>query len=97
MKVSANMSFNDKIAMCFILANQVVDRCETDPAFAAELESSEHIDLTYAHADGLTARRLYRLRDGSCSLQAIIDFDFEAEEKHLFTAIGIFNRLLEQK
>ncbi len=85
--------------MCFILANQVADRCETDPAFAAELESNEHIDLTYAHADGLTARRLYGLRDGSCSLQASIDFDFdfEAEEKHLFTAIGIFNRLLEQK
>lgn len=84
-------SFNDKIVIAFNLASQIADRLTVG---TLELHENGAMDLVYAHADGLTAKRLYDLRDGHCSLAASISFDPIEEEVRLDTQITAMQAML---
>ena len=45
--------------------------------------NNDTADMIWGHADGLTAKHLYSIRDGRCSLAASINFDPEEEEAKL--------------
>lgn len=85
-------SFGDKLHQAFVLANQLTDPDEDIPASYSE----ELTDLLYAYVDGLEEKRHRKLQSGRCSLQALIDYDVEAEEVRLDEHIALFQKLLAE-
>lgn len=83
------LSINEKIAKAFALATKLADRLE-DETLQVDQELA---DLIWGHADGLSAKRLYDLRDGRCSLAASIAFDLEEEEAKLDREIEVMRKL----
>jgi hypothetical protein len=86
------MSFNEKIRRMFFLSNELCGLCGDDLSF---LKDEETEDMIWGHADGLSARRLYALRDGRCSLQAMIDFDPEVAEALLDDQLARIKQIKE--
>ncbi len=86
-------SLNGKIMQAFTLSSRIADRID-----AGEItEDGLDIDLVYGHADGLSAKRLYNIRDGCCSLRASMDFDPEAEETRLDEEINYMTVTLQER
>ena len=63
-----------------------------------ERELPEHFDfcLIDRWEDGLPQKRLFNLKSGLCSLQATIDFDFDAEEAELDKTIMLFLQYIHE-
>ena len=72
-------SMNEKICSAHGLACDLGERLNE-----GSLEvPAEITEMIWGHADGLSAKRLYDLRDGRCSIAASIAFDVEEEEANL--------------
>lgn len=87
------LSMNEKIAKAAALAIKLADRLN-DETLQVDQELA---DLIWGHADGLSAKRLYDLRDGRCSLAASMAFDQEEEEAKLDEAIETMGELLDDR
>ena len=89
-------SLNEKIVEAHYIANRLGTLINASAALDLSLDD-ETTGMIWGHADGLTAKWLYNRRDGRCSLQAMIDFDPEAEEARLDTQILTMRTLLEKE
>ena len=85
------LSMNDKIVEAHNLAVTLGDRLNEDTLRVDQAIA----DMIWGHADGLSAKRLYNIRDGCCSLQASIDFDPAEEEAQLDREIGEMQDLID--
>ena len=72
-------SMNEKICIAHDLAVPLGERLN-DGTLEVPAEIAEMI---WGHADGLTAKHLYNLRDGHCSIAAFVAFDPAKAEAHL--------------
>ena len=94
MNEMTELSFNEKIALAHSLANDLTDLYNADRLI--DLDEGD-VDLIFGHADGLSAKRLYDIRDGRCSFETLMNFDFEKEEALMDSHIEYFKELLENR
>ena len=72
-------SMNEKICIAHGLAVPLGERLNE-----GSLEvPAEITEMIWGHADGLTAKHLYNMREGRCSISAFIAFDPAAAEADL--------------
>jgi hypothetical protein len=72
-------SMNEKICIAHGLAVVLGELLNEDSLVVPD----EIADMIWGHADGLTAKHLYNMMDGRCSLAAFIAFDPVKAEAHL--------------
>ena len=89
--MNAEQSMNDKIRSAFSLSSELADLI-----IAEKLDvDADETDLIFGHADGLSAKHLYGLRDGRCSPAQSMAFDPAEAEKRLDIEIREMQRILD--
>ena len=88
--MSEELSMNEKTAQAHDIAVGLGERLNAGTLKAEETT----VEIIWGHADGLSAKRLWDLRDGRCSLQASIDFDVMEEELELDSEIRLMSNLI---
>ena len=90
-------SIEDKLNEATDLSFKIIYATTRPQGGYLDVKEDERItDEVWEFADGLYQEYFYKRLEGRCSLQAMIDFDMTAQEKHLDEIIATFKVILEQ-